>query len=145
MKKAILCLLVAIYVNFNTTLFAQSKIENIILITTDGLRWQEVFNGMDTAIAHNPKFIQYDSAYLYKNYWSSNANERRKLLMPFLWNTIETQGQVYGNRAFDNKVDVANPYWFSYPGYNEIFTGYPDTLVNSNDYKPNPNKTVLEF
>ncbi len=145
MKKIILCLLITIYANFNTTLFAQSKIENIIIITTDGLRWQEVFNGMDTAIANNPKFNQYDSAYLYKNYWSSNANERRKLLMPFLWNTIETKGQIYGNRTLGNRVDVANPYWFSYPGYNEIFTGFPDTAVNSNDYKPNPNTTVLEF
>ena len=84
MKKAILCLLVAIYVNFNTTLFAQSKIENIILITTDGLRWQEVFNGMDTAIAHNPKFIQYDSAYLYKNYWKAQIADA--FFMEYHWN-----------------------------------------------------------
>lgn len=42
-------------------------------------------------------------------------------------------------------VDNANPYWFSYPGYNELFTGYPDTLINSNGYPPNPNKNLLEF
>lgn len=125
--------------------FAQNKIENIIIITTDGLRWQEVFKGLDTSIANNSKFNQWDSAYLYKQYWNSNEQQRRKLLMPFLWSTIEIQGQIYGNRAFNNKVDVANPYWFSYPGYSEIFTGYPDTAVNSNDYKPNPNTTVLEF
>jgi hypothetical protein len=57
---------------------------------------------------------------------------------------MATQGQVYGNRAFGNKVDNANPYWFSYPGYSEIFCGYADTLVNSNEYKPNPNTNVLE-
>ena len=125
--------------------FAQNKIENIIIITTDGLRWQEVFKGLDTSIANNSKFNQWDSAYLYKQYWNSNEQQRRKLLMPFLWSTIESQGQIYGNRAFNNKVDVANPCWFSYPGYSEIFTGYPDTAVNSNDYKPNPNTTVLEF
>ena len=34
---------------------------------------------------------------------------------------------------------------FSYPGYNEIFTGYPDTAINSNEHPPNPHVTVLEF
>lgn len=119
--------------------------ENIIIITTDGLRWQEVFTGMDSAIANNAKFNQDDSATIFKKFWADNPVERRKKIMPFLWSTIETNGQIYGNRNFNNKVDNANPYWFSYPGYNEIFTGYADTLINRNDYPPNPNITVLEF
>lgn len=121
------------------------KIENIIIITTDGFRWQEVFKGMDSAIANNGKFNQGDSAGIFSKYWADDVNERRKKLLPFLWSTIEKNGQVYGNRSLGNNVNVANPYWFSYPGYNEIFTGYPDTLVNSNDYQPNPNTTLLEF
>ena len=67
-----------------------------------------------------------------------SSEERRKLLMPFFWNTIAKQGQVYGNRRYSNNVNTANKYWFSYPGYNEIFTGYPDTAVNSNEYPPTP-------
>jgi len=55
------------------------------------------------------------------------------------------KGQLYGNRNRGSFVDVANPYKFSYPGYNEIFTGYPDTAVNSNDKKKNKNENVLEF
>lgn len=119
--------------------------ENIIIITTDGFRWQEVFTGMDSAIANNKKFNQDDSAVIFKKYWSADPVERRRKLMPFLWNTIEKNGQIYGNRNLGNKVDNANRYWFSYPGYNEIFTGYPDTLVNSNSYMANPNTTLLEF
>jgi hypothetical protein len=65
--------------------------------------------------------------------------------MPFLWDVFYKNGQIYGNRLYDNKVNTANRYWFSYPGYNEIFTGYPDTLVNSNGYKANPNTTLTEF
>ena len=118
---------------------------NIIVITTDGFRWQELFGGMDSAIANNKQFNQGDSAYIYKKYWAATGEERRKRLLPFLWSTIKDQGTIYGNRAENNKVDVANRYWFSYPGYNEIMTGYPDTLVNSNAYKPNPHITVLEF
>jgi arylsulfatase A-like enzyme len=65
--------------------------------------------------------------------------------MPFFWNTIASKGQVYGNRKFDNKVDNANPFWFSYPGYSEIMTGFADTSIDSNDFPPNPNVTVLEY
>ncbi len=124
---------------------SQERIENIIIVTTDGFRWQEVFKGMDSAIANNKRFNQGDSAIIFKQYWARDAEERRMKLLPFLWGTLAKQGQVYGNRLYDNKVDNANPYWFSYPGYNEIFTGFPDTAVNSNEYKANPNTNLLEF
>jgi hypothetical protein len=130
---------------FSTTLSAQRTIENIIIITTDGLRWQEVFMGMDTAIANNKRYHQGDSSYLYNKYWSNDTMERRKKLMPFFWTTIAQKGQLYGNRLYENKIDNANPHWFSYPGYNEIFTGYPDEKVNTNNYPDNPYTTVLEF
>lgn len=145
MKNSLLSVFVLLFTVFQNRISAQNKIENLLIITTDGLRWQDVFKGMDSAIANNKKFNEGDSGYIFKNYWSNNLDERRKLLMPFLWTTIETKGQVYGNRTYGNKVDNANPYWFSYPGYSEIFTGYPDTAVNSNGYKANPNTTVLEF
>lgn len=119
--------------------------ENIIIITTDGFRWQELFQGMDSAIANNSKFDQGDSAYIFRQYWSNDENERRKKLMPFFWNTISNHGQIYGNRKFDNKVSNANPYKFSYPGYSEIMTGFADTAINSNEYEPNPHVTILEF
>ncbi|MBS1921191.1 MAG: phosphoglyceromutase [Bacteroidetes bacterium] len=145
MKKFSFILGILFTLCFANKSFTQSKIENLIIITTDGYRWQEVFKGMDSVIANNSKYNQGDSGYIFKTYWNDDVNERRKMLMPFLWNTIQAQGQIYGNREYNNNVDNANPYWFSYPGYNEIFTGYPDTAVNSNDYKPNPNTTVLEF
>jgi len=121
------------------------QVENMIIITTDGFRWQEVFKGMDSALANNSKFNQGDSSYIFKNYWSNNENERRKKLMPFFWNTISNHGQVYGNRKFDNKVNNANPHWFSYPGYSEIMTGFADSTIDSNEFPPNPHVTVLEF
>ncbi|MGE5108043.1 MAG: phosphoglyceromutase [Sphingobacteriales bacterium] len=119
--------------------------ENIIIITTDGFRWQEVFTGMDSSIANNQKFNQGDSDYIFRKYWSNDATERRKKLLPFLWSAISANGQIYGNRNYDNKVNNANPYWFSYPGYSELMTGYPDTAINSNEYPANPHVTVLEY
>jgi len=119
--------------------------DNIIIITTDGYRWQELFKGMDSAIANNPKFNQGDSSYIFERYWSNNENERRKKLMPFFWNTMVNQGQIYGNRKYDNKVNNANPHWFSHPGYSEIMTGFADSTIDSNEFPPNPHVTVLEF
>jgi hypothetical protein len=52
---------------------------------------------------------------------------------------------LYGNRNFDNKVNTANIYTFSYPGYNEIFTGNTDLLVSSNKKTLNKNINVLEY
>ncbi len=137
-------MLTYVFMLYAFTAFSQ-KAENIIIITTDGLRWQEVFKGMDSSIANNPKFNQGDSAFLFEKYWSNDIIERRKKLMPFFWNIIKENGQLYGNRNLQNKVDNANPHWFSYPGYNEIFTGYPDTAINSNSYPANPHTNVLEF
>jgi hypothetical protein len=123
----------------------QKGIENIIIITADGLRWQELFTGMDSSIANNKKFNQDDSEYLFKNYWHPDATERRKKLMPFMWSTIAAKGRVVGNRNYDSRVNTVNPYKFSYPGYSEIFTGYADTLINSNEFVANPHINLLEF
>ena len=119
--------------------------ENLIIITLDGMRWQEVFGGVDTALVRDKAFNQGDSAEIMQKYWAADVRERRRKLMPFLWSEIESRGRIFGNRAYGNQVDNANPYWFSYPGYSEIFCGYVDTAVNSNGYPPNPNTNVLAF
>jgi hypothetical protein len=141
MKKICLSLLL---LTFALTAFSQSKTENLVIVTLDGMRWEEVFGGVDSAIIVNKNFTR-DSDQVTKNFWSDDVNERRKKLFPFLWTTVAASGQLYGNRNAGCEVNNANPFWFSYPGYNEIFTGYPDTAVNSNDKIPNKNENVLEF
>jgi len=129
----------------NNAIAQDSKIKNVIIVTTDGFRWQEVFKGMDSSIAANPKFSQGDSAGIFKKYWAPTTEERRGRLMPFIWSIMGTHGQIYGNRDLGCKVNNANPYWFSYPGYNEIFCGFVDTTINTNAYPANPNTNLLEF
>ncbi|MCC7525662.1 MAG: alkaline phosphatase family protein [Chitinophagaceae bacterium] len=124
---------------------AQNKVENIIVVTTDGLRWQELFTGMDTALANNPLYNQHQKDYIYKTYWHADEKERRKKLLPFIWSSFVASGQLYGSRAYQNFVNTANPYWFSYPGYNEMFAGFVDSAINTNSYPDNPNLNVLEF
>lgn len=128
-----------------TCTFAQQKIsENIVIITMDGLRWQEVFSGADSLLTFDNKSI-YSADYVKRHFWDNEPTERRKKLMPFLWGEIAKNGAIMGNREHGNYFNNANPYWFSYPGYNEIFTGYPDTAVNSNAKTPNKNVSVLEW
>jgi hypothetical protein len=143
MKKIVLLFLLAA---MSPALFAQKqRTSKLIIVTFDGYRWKDLFRGADSAYLFGKQFNSQDSAGRIRKFWAKDMNKRREKLMPFFWNTIAKNGQVYGNRDLGNNVNVKNRYWFSYPGYNEMFTGYPDTLVNSNNYPANPNPNVLEF
>ncbi|MGD2035131.1 MAG: alkaline phosphatase family protein [Bacteroidales bacterium] len=138
---------ILILVSFLTDLHGKDKFKtkNIVLITLDGLRWQELFTGADPVLTEDPGYVK-NIPKLKADFWDESQPERRKKLMPFIWTTVAGQGQIYGNRGFDNKVDLTNMMWFSYPGYNEILTGKPDDKrINSNDAVNNPNVTVLEY
>lgn len=130
----------------SVNLLAQTspRSENLIVITMDGLRWQEVFEGADSLLVFDTT-ASYNRNYIKKHFWAASASERRSRLMPFFWSVLAKQGLLIGNRELGSQVYNANPYWFSYPGYNEIFTGFPDTAVNSNDKNPNKNVTVFEW
>ena len=143
MKKYLVLLPIA-FLLFSARILAQSTSENLVIVTLDGMRWQEVFKGIDTILMNDSTYTRKPKD-LRAKFWADNDEDRRSKLFPFLWSTIKNHGQIYGNRTFGNNVNNANPYWFSYPGYNEIFTGYPDTSVNSNDKVYNKNISVLEY
>jgi len=111
-----------------------SNQSNIFIITTDGFRWQEIFSGADSILINDSRYVS-DTSLLKQLYWDNDPGLRRKKLMPFIWQTIECQGTLYGNRNFENTVSVANPYRFSYAGYNEILTGYADPAIIANRKK----------
>ncbi len=117
---------------------------NLFIITIDGFRWQEIFSGADASLINDIKHTA-DTATMKMLYWEENEKLRRQKLMPFFWNILAQKGQLYGNRHFNNKVNTSNIYTFSYPGYNEIFTGNTDLLVSSNKKKKNTNINVLEY
>ncbi|HMP92989.1 MAG TPA: hypothetical protein PKD90_08980, partial [Phnomibacter sp.] len=141
MKKIVVGFMVAM--SLAITGWTQPLAENIILVTLDGLRWQEVFKGVDTALLNDARFTRNKKG-LQEMFGGASLAQSREKLMPFLWKEVATHGVILGNRALGSLVNNANPYWFSYPGYNELLTGYADTAVNSNDKKYNSNITVLE-
>jgi hypothetical protein len=118
--------------------------QNIFIITTDGFRWQEVFTGADSALLNNTSYVQ-DTSLMKALYWDEHPIARRRKLMPFLWNVVAEKGQLYGDRFFENKVNVKNLYKISYPGYSEILTGYTDPRIVINLPRNNRNPNILEY
>lgn len=125
--------------------YGQQKTKNVIIVTLDGYRWKELFQGPDSTKLFGNEFTTQETPVLVEKYWGQTEQERRKKITPFIWNVIGKKGQIYGNEDLGNFVKVTNKYWFSFPGYSEMFTGYADPAINSNEYPPNPNVNVLEF
>jgi dienelactone hydrolase len=120
------------------------RTENVVLITTDGLRWQEVFGGAEEALLTKEAGVS-DPAALRREFWRATPEARREELLPFLWTVVARRGQIYGNGPRGSVARVTNGRNFSYPGYNELLSGRADARIDSNDKKNNPNVTVLEW
>ena len=75
----------------------------------------------------------------------TRSEARREALLPFIWTEIGRHGQIFGNQAKGSVVSVTNGKKFSYPGYNEILTGFGDPEINTNDKRLNPNVNVFEW
>ncbi len=141
-SHATLIALALLWYPINSSL-AQDGSENIILVTLDGVRWQEVFGGVDMEVIEDERFTN-DPEFLTQTYWREQRSERRRALFPFLSSVIEDQGILIGDRDQESYIEVTNNRWFSYPGYNEILTGKADPRIDSNDKIWNPNVTFLE-
>jgi hypothetical protein len=121
------------------------KTKNVVLITTDGLRWQEVFTGAEQALISKQHGGVTNTKIIEDKFWRETPEERRAALLPFFWNKIAREGQIYGNLPKGSSSQITNTMKFSYPGYNEILTGFADPAIDSNAKKPNQNFTVLEW
>lgn len=119
--------------------------QHVVLIVTDGFRWQELFGGADSALVNVEYGQVEDTAAVRRTYLVGDAEANRRALMPFMWGVVARNGQIFGNRDLGSTAVVTNGFKFSYPGYNEMLTGKPDPRIDRNDYGPNPNVTVFEW
>ncbi len=118
---------------------------NVVLITLDGLRGEEVFSGADQRLMVKENGVQ-NPEELKARYWRDDEVSRRTTLLPFLWQQCSSdQGWIAGDLSRNSEVLVTNGLFFSYPGYNEILCGRADARIASNDKKYNSNVTVLEY
>src|ERR1700748_3283666 len=125
--------------------YAQTrKTENLLIIGWDGVRWQEIFTGVDSALMVDPAFTK-RSGGMRNQFWSDTIEVRRRKLFPFFWSVLSQDGQLYGNRTLGNKIDVANPYNLTGPGFTETLVCFADPAINSNNKVLNNSTNVFEF
>jgi hypothetical protein len=86
--------------------------EPIVLVTLDGVRWQEVFEGTDPALSHAPRV----------------PPER---LFPNLYAFTNERGAFVGAPGL-GVIHATGPEYVSLPGYNEIFGGQGPTACVDN-------------
>ena len=122
-------------------LTAAQPVKNVVVVAIDGLRPTELFDGAQRPLMHGVE----EEQGLVDKYWRPEREARRQALMPFFWNTVATEGQVFGNAERGAPMQVQNTLRCSYAGYNELFTGVPDPRITGNGYGPNPNVTVFEW
>jgi hypothetical protein len=94
---------------------AEAEIRNVVLVTLDGVRCEEVFG------------------------------PGRETRLPFLWGVMARDGQLLGDASRGSHLRVSNGTDRSYPGYAELLTGVVDPRIQSNDRVVNPNPNVLEW
>lgn len=129
----------------SVSLTAETKTRNVILVTVDGLRWQEVFRGAESLLMNRTNGGVANEDVLQAAFGRDTAEARRAALLPFFWGTIAQHGQLYGNTNQGSTALLTNGRKFTYPGFNEIFTGFADDRINSNAQRDNPNVTVFEW
>jgi hypothetical protein len=145
MFTAVVVQLFCLFMTVDFATAEQRRTKNLILITLDGLRWQELFGGADQRLMTKATGGVRDVESLKRRFWADDNAERREQLLPYFWRTIAKEGQVLGDISVDCHVRVTNGRYFSYPGYSEILCGFPDSKINSNAKRYNKNITVLEW
>ncbi len=131
--------LVAVVLFLSTALCGAEPESIVLLVTMDGMRWQEVFEGADEGL------MPAKDEGLRREFLRDTPQARREILLPFLWSVVVRKGQVFGNQSIGSVARLTNGRKFSYPGYQELLTGFPDARIDSNHKVPNPNVSVLEW
>ncbi len=102
MKNSILLLFFCAIFFLNAA--AQRKTENVILITLDGARTQEIFGGLDREL-YKKIDKNAETKEVYQLYAAETATERREKLLPFFWQTwMKNHGSIAGNRELKSEL-----------------------------------------
>jgi hypothetical protein len=84
----------------------------VVLVTIDGVMWQDVFAGLGDAPAQDPLAAPYT---------------------PNLHRLTQEHGVLFGGPSCKNEVRAKGPYFVSLPGYFEIFTGAASDKCATNE------------
>ena len=117
--------------------------ENVIIVTTDGFRWQEIFNGADSSLLFNSRYVM-DTGIIEEPVLGWHSRGEAKETHAIFMELCQRARTVVGNRNLGNEVTVDNPYRLSFAGYSELLTGYTDMSIKTNKPK-NSHDNLLFF
>lgn len=121
--------------------------DNLVIVTVDGLRWQELFRGIDQELmASRASGVKREADHaLMHRLWDGDPKIRRARLFPYFWGQLAGEGVLFGNRDLGSEVSVTNSVLKSFAGYAEILTGQAlDSAIKSNAPIKMPVPTILE-
>lgn len=116
----------------------------LVLVTLDGVRWHEMFEGPDRTIVADKRYVDPDIRHDVIAPAFVDVPDPAAALMPFVQTVIARQGVLWGDPRKGQCAEVSNGWAVSYPGYNEILTGRPDPAISGNEPLANPNMTFME-
>jgi hypothetical protein len=91
----------------------------VVLVVLDGVRWQELFEGVDPEIARRQKMPERE--------WVDAES-----LMPTLHDVLIARGVAVGAPGQGPEMRASGPNYVSLPGYNEILSGRPPSHCPDN-------------
>jgi hypothetical protein len=103
----------------------------VVLVVLDGVRWQEIFNGVDRTMTR-------------QRGTTALAPTGPDDLMPNLHRLIESEGLAIGAPGHGGEISATGPQFISLPGYIEIFSGKPDFGCHWNECAPAPVRTMTD-
>jgi hypothetical protein len=86
----------------------------IVVVTLDGVRWHEVFEGVDPRLAAEHGL-------------QSNAIVPARELLPNLYAIIDSRGSALGAPGHGAAIRASGPNFLSLPGYAELLSGRSET------------------
>jgi hypothetical protein len=109
---------------------AQLPTRNVVVVTLDGVRWQEIFGGVDPVLARRHGLA--DCSWL-----------GPEQLMPNL-HALVARGVAVGAPGHGQPIAASGPRFVSLPGYLELFAGRPSSC-RDNDCGPTARPTVADI
>lgn len=109
---------------------SQRRTDNVIVVTIDGVRWQDVFGGVDPAMATMasiPAREVVDAATLLPNLYA-----------------FAREGVVSGAPGHGKPMMASGPNYVSLPGYLEIFSGSTSVGCRTNGCDPTTRRTFFD-
>ncbi len=101
---------------------------NVILVTIDGARWQEIFRGVDAALAQENDLPVRDA----------------RALLPNIYRRLVDGGVAIGAPGHGAPMFASGPEFMSLPGYQELLTGRPPSDCLSNHCPAITTPTLLD-